>query len=343
MKRTLRAIVWSAALIVALTAQTPRPAEPPQAFVSIAFESENDVPHLRVFGAPPFTLDLHALTFSLRPYAGFAPDPNAQPQPIAVQMRRPTLRALPGGYGEYLIPIVVATPPKPGMYELSADAAPGFARDAHGASLTPTRAANVGIGAIAAWWPDEGNGDPGLLDVRARFEKHPARTYGSLPLTCATWGTGTAPQTAIDIGTVRRETGRAAVLQTGATWGGGDHGFSFLAFNPLVLQIADAHIPPIPELQLSPCSFAFRFADPWHVDTAISTGSPPGDAYKDLRVGMSRDEVVWGFGYPNAYGTVASFRAQSRWDYDAPAPFSWWVRFENDVVVELHPPGNTPG
>lgn len=47
-------------------------------------------------------------------------------------------------------------------------------------------------------------------------------------------------------------------------------------------------------------------------------------------------------GYPDQYGTVASFRALDRWTYVEPAPFSWWVEFKNDRVVDVHPPGELP-
>jgi hypothetical protein len=37
---------------------------------------------------------------------------------------------------------------------------------------------------------------------------------------------------------------------------------------------------------------------------------------------------------------VASFSAQDRWTYVAPAPFSWWVEFKNDRVVDVQPPAD---
>ncbi len=93
---------------------------------------------------------------------------------------------------------------------------------------------------------------------------------------------------------------------------------------------------------MQPCDFVLRFADPWRVDTSLTTAQPPRDLAGKIELGMSRDDVIWRAGFPNAYGTVASFRARDLWYYDSPTPFSWWVRFANDRVVEYHPPGNLP-
>jgi len=338
-------IAAAAALIVALSAQVPGPRALPVQDVRIVFETANGALQLRAFASVLYTVDVRALKFSLRPYDAFYVDRYAQPQPIAVDVGQP-VSSTPSGQqaaNEYIIPIVVAAPPRPGMYELSADPSPDFARDANGRTLPSWRYPLVGIGAIAAWWPDERGGDPGLRDVRARFAARAVHTYGHIGLACPNWGTQTTPEIGVDLGTVTRETGRAAVLQTGATWGGGDHGFTFLAFDPLALQVTDAHVAPPPALNLTACDYVLRFADPWHVDIALTTAAPPGDLAAPVRIGMSRQDVVWRVGYPNAYGTVASFRAQERWDYDAPAPFAWSVTFAKDRVVQVHPPGSLPG
>jgi hypothetical protein len=314
----------------------------------IAFQTENGVLRLEVFTDPgAFVVDPHALRFSLRPYRGFQVDPNAAPLPIHVDVGTPVARPNAATRPAYLVPIAVAAPPRPGMYELSADALPGFARTTNGEEIPVSRFPSAGIGAIAAWWPDESNGDAGLRDVRARFSQRTVHGFGGVPFICPTWGTRVGPETAVQIGTVTRETGHAEVLRTGLTWGG-DVAFSFLAFDPLALHVTGgAPAPPdVPNLHLQPCDVVLRYADPWHVDTSLSTAAPPRIDSADgfaIRPGMSRDDVVWRMGYPNSYGTVASFRAEDRWEYVSPTPFSWSVTFARDRVVDVHPPGRLPG
>ncbi len=242
MTGTLRALVCGAALVVAVGAQTPRPQVRAVEDVRIAFETENGVARLHPFAGVPFTLDLRALSFSLRPFNAFRLDPSASPQPIAVELGRPVPQNYPGRY-EYIIPITVPAPAGPGMYRLSADALPGFARDAGGNVLPSRRFPKSGIGAIAAWWPDERGGDSGLRDVRTRFSMRAVRTYGGIALACPSWGTSTNPLVAIGVGTVTREVGRVEELETGATWDAQDFGFRFLAFDPLAFPVVDPHVP----------------------------------------------------------------------------------------------------
>lgn len=343
MTRALRSVTSGTALLLALGAQAPY-AQPGQD-ARIAIETVNGALRLRVFSCcRPFTVDPRALRFTVRAYDGFRLDPNAPVRPVEVRLG-PMARQSdlgPQTQHAYVIPIVVVAPARPGMYELSVDAAPGFARAEDGAALPEHRFPVVGIGAIAAWWPDDRVDDAGLRDVRARFQNRVVHGYGGLALACPTWGTQVGPETGISVGSVNREVGSAAVLTTGATWSG-DVAFHFLAFDPLALHLVNA-IGSSPRL-LPPCDLALRFADPWHVDTSLTTARPPRLARSNdfpVRVGMSRNEVVWRRGYPNAYGTVASFRAQDHWDYISPTPFSWSVTFAHDRVVEVHPPGRLP-
>ena len=64
---------------------------------------------------------------------------------------------------------------------------------------------------------------------------------------------------------------------------------------------------------------AFELAD-WQIDTTLSLRPPPSGIatpQTPLRIGMSRDDLVWARGYPNEVGTRAVLRAESIWHYGA--------------------------
>lgn len=317
--------------------------------VRIAFQTDEGQSRLEVFSGPvPFVIDLHALRFTVRAYDGFRPDPTAPALPIHVELGPPVAEPNSGLRPAYRIAITVAAPPRPGMYELSAETLPGFARTANGDELPARRFLNAGIGTIVAWWPDVRGGDPGLRDVRTRFANRAVHGYadGNIPLQCPNWGTAVGPAGA-RIGAVVREIGHAEILHPGTTWGG-DVGPQFLAFDPLALRVVGGPEPPplpSPLPALIPCDFALHFADPWHVDTTITTAAPPrlspGQGFA-IRPGMSRDEVIWRAGYPNEFGTAAQLRAENEWRYISPTPFSWSVTFAHDRVVHVDPPGRLP-
>ncbi|HTD35248.1 MAG TPA: hypothetical protein VK665_16400 [Candidatus Elarobacter sp.] len=311
--------------------------------VRIGFGVRDGVLHLDVFSGVPFTVDPAALHFTLRPYRGFAVDETARAIPVRAVPSAPVLSGVPLR-PSYDIPVSIASPPGWGMYQLSAETDPGFARTGDGNPLPVTQFPEAGIGAIAAWWPDERGGDPRLRATQARFTGRVAHAYGEAVRTCdqphASWGTGYPARTPLHVEAVSRERGRVALLSVGS--GTGDYAFRFLAFDPLAFRIAGPEaVPPASQ----PCPFVLRYADPWHVDTALGLAAPPAFGTQPgfaVRAGMSRDDVVWLVGYPGRYGTVASFRAEDRWTYPAPAPFSWWVRFKKDRVVEVRPPGDLP-
>ncbi len=340
MLRVARAAVFAAALCL-VTGQAGMPQ--PSADVRIGFGARDGVLHLDVFSAVPFTINPAALHFTLRPYRGFEVDETARAMPVRAVLGAPVLS---GGSTRpsYDVPVALGSPPGWGMYQLSAETDPGFARTGDGNPLPVTQFPDSGIGAIAAWWPDERGGDPRLRATKARFTGRVAHAYGEAVRICdqphASWGTGYPAQTPLRVEAVTRERGRVALLQVGA--GTGDFAFRFLAFDPLALRIADPGEVPA---SFQPCPFVLRYADPWHVETALSLAAPPAFVTQPgfvVHAGMSRDDVVWLMGYPGRYGTVASFRAEDRWTYPAPTPFSWWVRFKNDRVVEVKPPRDLP-
>jgi hypothetical protein len=234
------------------------------------------------------------------------------------------------------------------MYELQIVGGSGVAK----ASSTLAAMTNLDHAplAVAVWWPDERGGDRGLRDARTRFAHRIVHGLGGITVGCEASTEQHGSASGVRIAQVSRASGSVALLTTGSlAGGGGDGAFHFLAVDPLVFAIGDPRgVPYGTASRFGSCFLAWRFADPWHVDTAITTAKPPrglgGDRVMsaDARPGMSRDEVVWRNGYPKRYGTVASFRAQSFWSYDAPTPFGWSVRFEGDRVAEVHPPGSLP-
>ncbi|HEX3464463.1 MAG TPA: hypothetical protein VHS78_10490 [Candidatus Elarobacter sp.] len=333
-----------AAFAVALCALTPQAGSAQrQQDVRIDFQVSDATIRLEVFSSAPFTIDPAALHFSLRPYRNFAVDTATPPIAAAATLGTP----IPGGVPQrpiYQITVSVAPPAKPGMYELAADTDPAFARTVNGTSLPVRRFPSAGIGAIAAWWPDERGGDPGLRAIQARFTGRVAHAYGGVVRTCdvpgESWGTEYRAETPLRVEAVTREQGRVALLREGA--GAGDYGFRFIAFDPIAIRIANPHDTPP---SYGACPFVVRYADPWHVETGLTVAVLPKFSATHgfpVRRGMSRDEVVWRMGYPDQYGTVASFRALDRWTYVEPAPYAWWVEFENDRVVAVQPPGNLP-
>lgn len=319
-------------------------AQPAQPDVRIGFGVTDGAIHLDVFSSTPFTIDPAALHFTLRPYRNFDVDGTARAFRAETTLGKPVL----GGVllrPSYDVTLSVAPPPKPGMYQLSAETDPGFARTADGKPLPLTRFPAAALSAMAAWWPDERGGDPGLRTIRTRFTGHVAHAYGQAVRSCetprASWGTSYPAETPLHVEAVTRERGRVALLQVGS--GTGDFAFRFLAFDPIALRITSPGEPSIPNVPH--CPFVLRYADPWHIETALTVAAPPPFGPPrgfPVRVGMSRDEVVWRMGYPDQYGTVASFRALDRWTYVEPTPFAWWVQFKNDRVVDVHPPGNLP-
>jgi hypothetical protein len=342
--RSAVALACAAGLMAAVSAQVPRPGHGARD-ARIAFRIQDGRPSLEVFSSPPgFVVDPHALRFTVRAFRGFQPDPDAPAQPLRVEtgpaIAEPNAATRPA----YTIALTVAVPPRPGMYELSTDALPGFARTSSGEELSISRFPAAGIGAIVAWWPDERNGDLGLRDVRARFAHRTVHGFGGVTMACPDWATGAGPETGVDIGEVTRETGHAEILHPGSIWGG-DVGPRFIAFDPLALRVLDPPKPPVLPSPLpapQPCDVTLRYADPWHVDTSIATAALPRlpQARPFPAAGMSRDEVVWLNGYPNEYGTASSLRAEDRWTYVAPTPFTWSVTFVHDRVVTVDPPGH---
>ncbi len=93
-------------------------------------------------------------------------------------------------------------------------------------------------------------------------------------------------------------------------------------------------------------------ADPFHVERLLSL-RPPIDKtwpprFRDaiakgaVMVGMSRAMVAASIGYPTIFADIAGLQKMDVWRYDAPAPFSSSVYFQNGVVVRYDPPGNLP-
>jgi hypothetical protein len=346
----LGSIAAAAIGVVALSAQAA-PSVPPS--VRIELEVEHGRTELAVYpGRPPdfrfgdrqqrIAVDPAAVRFTLRPYPGDRPSTYAPARAYRVRIGTPQ----PARNDDDVVhlPLALAAPPRPGMYLVGIEPGRTFVR-----SIGRGPAALIaapGRREVAVWWPDERDGDAALRDVQTRFANRVVHGYGGIAVGCSQWSEQHGPASGVRLAGVTREVGTAALLHAGSLASSqSDASFRFLAIDPIVLQIADSHGTPYHKTDApGSCDLVWRFADPWHVDTALTTAAPPAGVPRgfDVRVGMSRDDVVWRAGYPNVFGTVATLRAQNSWRYDAPAPAAWSVSFANDRVVHVDPPGQLP-
>jgi hypothetical protein len=84
------------------------------------------------------------------------------------------------------------------------------------------------------------------------------------------------------------------------------------------------------------------FADAWDMDRAYSLVPPPA-GLREMRNGLTHEQVAWVLGYPSMYGSPAQLDALRAWRYDNLPPFDYWVYFDaNDRVVKFGPDGQLP-
>lgn len=353
MTPALRAVVYGAALVLATHAQSTPPSplpraertEPP-AHTNFFLEAGNGAFHIRVptFGnshGRPFTVDPSRLHFTISSI-----DVPGPPRPFAAHIGAPTLIKW---YGTPMYDLLVVFPRPPehaGMFRVTAEAQPGLARYEDGAHVPVNAAYSADV-----YWPDEAGSDSGLRAARARIANRTVYGFGGIALSCgARSSRGYTPNVGVTIRSVERRRGTVQRLWTGALARRGDDSvYSFLAVDPLAVRAAypataiyGSSSAPDEPVGDAPCP-GFFLADPWHVDVSLTSKPPPRlPRSVGIAAGMSRDEVVWLAGYPSVYGTVASFRAQDHWDYDAAPPFQWSVTFAHDRVIKLDPPGKLP-
>lgn len=237
-----------------------------------------------------------------------------------------------------------AAPQAPGMYELDVSASPGFAVTGSGEDLPLSDSPGTHE---SVWWPDEAHGDAALSQLRQRFSGRTIYAYGGAWVGCSGAGNIYGPETPLHVLSIQRKR-EVRLLGTGTSAIGlPDTTFSFLAIDPisLLLEPAPGSKPRAmagssnPE---SPCLPQIHVADVWQADVTFTTSTPPPGIETPIRVGTTREHVLWADGYPNVYGTAADFAQMSTWSYTMPAPFAWSVTFKGDRVVKYNEPGNLP-
>jgi hypothetical protein len=236
-------------------------------------------------------------------------------------------------------------PGKPGLYEVEIHASPGFARSGEGSEVDlATPYPGEGPWAII-WWPDTGGGDPELAQVRRRFVGHDVYAYGGSAIGCPTWFRRYGASTPLHVRAIARDRGRVEQLATGPTffWGLDAAQIPFIAVEPLrlVVGLPAAHPNDVDTLDATdgiqePCP-AMLIAD-WQVDLLLDTRRPPpgADDLGVVRLGMSRDEVIWRNGYPSTLGDRSELRRQAVWGYDFGGPgVAYTVTFRHDHVTSF--------
>ena len=297
-----------------------------------------------------FTVDPTKLHFAIRPW-----NATAAPVPFGAQIGAPVLdRSFdqarpPGTLTSYHLTVVFPTrPARPGMYDVTAEADPGFARYDDGTELP------VGSWPRAdVYWPDEAGSDAGLRTARDALENRTVYGYGGIVVTChASLYSTYLADVGVPVRSVERRHNTVERMWTGPmTSRGNEQAYSFLAVDPLVVH---AEYPSAkwfstggggPTDGDAPCP-GFTLADPWHIGLTITTTKPPplpgGDAQFTIAVGMSRDDVARRRGYPQGYFSRASLDAQSVWEYDDALMDQYKVTFSNDRVASFTVPPRMP-
>ena len=311
--------------------------------------------HSFSFGAT-YTIDQNKLSFSARPYG----NPHAAEVPLDVTLGLP-MYVQPEGAGtppkqrlkEYAMNATFRGPPgPPGMYEVVLHAAPGFARTEDGALLPfGDWSRPKEVWRTEMWWPDTRDNDSSLRNAQNRFAGRDVYGYGGILIGCPNWFYTYTAGTPVRIREVVRDRGQVEELWTGSTVSGGDDmAPHFFAVEPIRLLVEKPTAKPLAIGGSSGQSFercpALVRAD-WQLDATISRRAPPRLAkldglYPQLRVGMTKDEVAWRFGYPRSFANLTVFRQASKWDYDG-SPFNTFsVTFRNDRVSSFPLPRQMP-
>jgi len=237
---------------------------------------------------------------------------------------------LPYSVQHFSIPVELSGPPgPPGIYDVWPDAAAGFATARDG---TPIPLADRS-GFSAAYpeqisWPDESGNDRVLEALRKKLVGRSVYGYGGIAISCRPQSTTFyAASTPVRIRSIERERGKVMWLGTGSAASAPlVIGLGFIAYDPVSINVDQPDPTRYPPLgsnggvggatKMCP---AFELAD-WQIDTTLSLRPPPSGIatpQTPLRIGMSRDDLVWARGYPNEVGTRAVLRAESIWHYGA--------------------------
>ena len=303
-----------------------------------------------------YTIDQSKLSFVARPYE------NAQVAEVPIDVTLgPPIYVPPVGAGsspdqrlkEYAMTATFHGPPgPPGMYDVVLHAAPDFAKTESGANLPfgdwsrPKQTWHV-----AMWWPDTRNGDSSLREAQRRFAGRDVYGYGGILIGCPNRFDSYPADTPIRVRGIVRDVAQIEELWPGSTVSGSDEmAPHFFAAEPLRLLVEKPAAKPLSSggssgQSVERCPALVR-AD-WQLGLTISTIAPPRLApiaglYPQFRVGMTRDEVAWRFGYPRSFADLATIRSAATWNYDG-SPFnSFSVTFRNDRVSSFTPAREMP-
>lgn len=325
--------------------------------VSIEAYTRNGGAYLEIFSyGVRYTVDPTRLVFAVR-RRGVA---GAQPAPFAVRLRTPhivrdELDREGSGSGVRVFEADAEFPRASslaGMYDVTLDAAPDFARTGGGAALPVTTFASNG-GTIAVWYPAE-HAAVDLAALQRRFVGRDAYAYGGIAMGCADSSKGYLAATPLRVRTIARAAGRVEYLGTGSTlrW---DGSASFFAVDPLRIVFVPPQAKPFftgsggwggASTDRDACP-AIDLAD-WQVDETLATEPPPPGIGRDPytgptpHVGMTRGEIAWILGFPTIFDDRAGALSRSVWPYAGHAPFASSVTFDGDRVAAYDPPGRLP-
>ena len=287
-----------------------------------------------------YTVNPQKLTFFATPYGS----PGRHALAIAATIGPPVPyftytgpNAPQGSPITYAMRVTFAPPPgKSGIYELLLRTQPGFAYDNSGASLR--YGGFMESSEVLAWWPDVSGGDRALRDARRRFAGHTVYGYGGLGVECGPTSTTVPPTTPVHVANVDRARGTVTILGTGAPalWHApGDPWF--LAIDPLRFYVDKGPIES--------CASSFDLAD-WQLSRTLTATAPPGSistsGIRALRLGMTREQVVWQLGYPSTFGDLASLQHANIWHYPNTGTGAITVTFRDDRVTSLTTPVPMP-
>jgi hypothetical protein len=238
-----------------------------------------------------------------------------------------------------------------GMYDVQLHVAPGFATTEDGAALKIPRAEPFHEPwHFLLWWPDHTDSAASLRAIQTRYAGHNVYGYGGILVGCPNAFSGYDFSTPVRVRDVLRDDGRIQEIWLGTTVAGGnDAAPHFYAVDPLRVLLGRPEGKPFftggTSIQPTEQCPAIVLAD-WQLDLTLSMAAPsiaPEERPFDfLRVGMSRDEVAWRFGYPHQFADLQTLSQAAKWDYDSDPYDSFWIAFSNDRVSAFQKPSGGP-
>jgi hypothetical protein len=196
----------------------------------------------------------------------------------------------------------------------------------------------------ACWRPSVANAssaqqDEGIVKLRQRYVGHVVYAYGNIGLMCAPgWTRVYRPGTALHVVAIERE--RAGLdLGTGSQYGLAPYGVSFFEPHPVRVVFAVPHEAPVgtnfkvdglsgrcPAIDLAEFQFPLAFDVHPPEKSALRGG---------LRVGMSRQDVIWQIGYPWEPGDQRQLLSENAWHYGVGLS-QQVIQFKNNRVSSIH-------